>query len=121
MDRAALRADLLAALRRSSPQSIVNGPSAEPLRNWRTKGFSEENILAASPDSTIRPRHRTAMYSLDDHAFGVDRALPSGNATLSNIDIWSSVQHSPWVLVNGFAQVDICSMAPFPRVHYHSN
>jgi hypothetical protein len=44
-------------------QSIVSGPSAEPLRNWRTNGFSEENILAASPASTMRPRHSSAMYS----------------------------------------------------------
>ena len=42
-----------------SPQSIVSGPSAEPLRNWRTKGFSEENIRSASPASTIRPCHST--------------------------------------------------------------
>ena len=49
--------------RRERPQSIVSGPSAEPLRNWRTNGFSEENILSASPASTIRPRHSSAMYS----------------------------------------------------------
>jgi len=45
------------------PQSIVSGPSAEPLRNWRTNAFSEENIRSASPASTIRPFHSTAMYS----------------------------------------------------------
>lgn len=44
-------------------QSIVNGPSADPLRNCRTKAFSEENMRSASPASTIRPFHRTAMYS----------------------------------------------------------
>ena len=42
---------------------MVSGPSADPLRNWCTNGFSEENIFAASPTSTIRPRHSTAMYS----------------------------------------------------------
>ncbi len=36
-------------------QSIVSGPSAEPLRNWRTNGLPEENIRSASPASTIRP------------------------------------------------------------------
>ena len=44
-------------------QSIVSGPSADPLRNWRTNGLSEENIRSASPASTIRPRHSNAMYS----------------------------------------------------------
>ena len=48
---------------RRSAQSIVSGPSADPLRNWRTNGFSEANIFAASPASTIRPRHSRAMYS----------------------------------------------------------
>ncbi len=48
---------------RICPQSMPRGPSAEPLRNWRTNWFSEENIFCASPDSTMRPFHRSAMYS----------------------------------------------------------
>ncbi len=44
-------------------QSMPSGPLADPLRNWRTNGFSEENIRSASPASTIRPRHSSAMYS----------------------------------------------------------
>ena len=44
-------------------QSIVSGPSADPLRNWRTNSLSEENIRCASPASTIRPFHSSAMYS----------------------------------------------------------
>ena len=49
--------------RADARQSIVSGPSAAPARNWRTKAFSEVNIRSASPASTIRPRHRSAMYS----------------------------------------------------------
>src|ERR1700722_11846763 len=49
---------------RSPPsQSIPSGPSAEPLRNCRTKRFSEENIFSASPASTMRPRQSSAMNS----------------------------------------------------------
>src|SRR2546422_2665484 len=44
-------------------QSIVSGPSADPLRNWATNALSEENIRSASPASTIRPLHKSAIYS----------------------------------------------------------
>ena len=43
--------------------SIPSGPCDAPARNWRTNWLSESNSSAAGPDSTIRPRHSTAMYS----------------------------------------------------------
>ena len=43
--------------------SIPSGPCDAPARNCRTNGLSESNSSAAGPDSTIRPRHSTAMYS----------------------------------------------------------
>jgi hypothetical protein len=40
------------------PQSIVSGPSADPLRNWRTNGFSEELCRELLPTDCWNPVSR---------------------------------------------------------------
>ena len=71
------RANPIVALRRSEPversvrperssadsYSMPSGPCEAPLRNCRTNWLSELKRSSAGPDSTIRPRHSTAMYS----------------------------------------------------------
>lgn len=41
--------------------SIPSGPSASPLRNWRTNGLSDSKSSSAGPASTIRPFQSTEM------------------------------------------------------------
>ena len=43
--------------------SMPSGPREAPERNCRTNMLSELKSSSAGPDSTMRPFHRTAMYS----------------------------------------------------------
>src|SRR3954447_14386669 len=73
---------------------MPSGPCASPERNWRTNALSELKSSSAGPDSTMRPFHRTAMYSATRRALMMSWVMTTYAPPFSSWISWMSSHSS---------------------------